>query len=66
MNGTGDPAFQIPWTTGGFPSITIPTSISKGRLPIGTQIISNQFDDWLLLSYSKWFQEEYGDNTRPF
>ena len=66
LNGTGDPAFQIPWTTGGFPSITIPTFISKDRLPIGTQIISNQFDDWLLLSYSKWFQEEYGDNTRPF
>ena len=66
LNSTGDPAFQIPWTTGGFPSVTIPTSISKDRLPIGTQIISNQFDDWLLLSYSKWFQEEYGDNTRPF
>ena len=66
LTGTGDPAFQIPWTTGGFPSITIPTSLSRQRLPIGTQIIANQFDDWLLLSYSKQFQEEYGNNDRPF
>lgn len=66
LTSTGDPMFQIPWTTGGFPSITIPTSLSKDRLPIGTQIVANQFDDWSLLSYAKWFQEVYGNNKRPF
>ena len=66
LTGTGDPVFQIPWTTGGFPSITIPTSLSSDRLPIGTQIVSNQFDDWLVLSYAKQFQEVYGNNERPF
>ena len=54
---TGDPAFYSPWTTAGMPSITVPTGISRGGLPLGVQLVGKGHDDAGLLRAARWVEE---------
>ena len=51
---TGDPAFQTPWTTGGFPAITIPCGLSVSGLPLGIQLAAAPFREETLLAVARW------------
>ena len=54
LTSTGDPSFQTPWTTCGFPSITIPSGLSESGLPLGIQLASAPFDEETLLASAHW------------
>ncbi len=50
----GEPAFQAPWTTCGFPTITIPFGLSETGLPLGLQLSAAPFEEKALLSAARW------------
>ena len=51
---TGDPMFQSPWTTCGFPAITLPSGLSRSGLPMGIQLASAPFAEKTLLGAAHW------------
>ena len=65
LNSTGDPVFQTPWTTGGFPAITLPTGLSKLGLPLGLQLASGPFAEVTLLHAARWCEEAVGVSLTP-
>ena len=65
LTGTGDPAFQKPWTNCGFPSITIPSGLSESGLPLGVQLASAPFAEELLLATAHWCEQVLGMDLRP-
>ena len=65
LTGTGDPAFQKPWTNCGYPSITIPSGLSESRLPMGIQLASRPFAEASLLASAHWCEKVLGMDLRP-
>jgi amidase len=55
LGATGDPVFQIPWTTFGTPCVTIPYATGPRGLPVGVQLIGRRDDDDAVLAIAKWF-----------
>ncbi|HQY91009.1 amidase [Caldilinea sp.] len=51
LHSTGDPAMNLPWTTVGFPALTVPAGAVHG-LPLGLQIVARYSDDELLLAWA--------------
>ena len=51
---TGDPVFQVPWTSAGLPSITLPSSLSASGLPLGIQLAGQPFCEGRLLAVARW------------
>jgi len=51
---TGDPVFQNTWTNLGFPTVTLPSGLSKSGMPLGVQLISPPFTDAALFSVASW------------
>ena len=49
LTNTGDPKFQGPWTSCGFPAISIPSGVSASGLPFGIQLVAPLFKERLLL-----------------
>lgn len=62
---TGSPAFNAPWSLTGFPSITVPSSMTKEGLPLGLQIIGVPYSEWELLKIAGWCEDKFGFGTRP-
>ena len=54
LSTTGDPAFQVPWTSCGFPAITLPSGLSEAGMPLGIQLASGPFQEEGLLSAARW------------
>jgi len=54
---TGDPMFQSPWTTGGFPTVTLPSGLSESGLPLGVQLAATSFDEEGLLAAARWCEQ---------
>ena len=54
---TGDPIFQTPWTTCGFPAISLPSGISRSGLPLGIQLASAPFQEETLLAIAHWCEK---------
>ena len=54
LSTTGDPVFQTPWTTCGFPALTLPSGLSDAGLPLGIQLASAPFAEERLLSAARW------------
>ena len=54
LSTTGDPVFQSPWTTCGFPEITLPSGLSEAGLPLGIQLVSAPFAEAKLLAAAYW------------
>ena len=51
---TGDPVFQVPWTSAGLPSITLPSGLSESGLPLGVQLAGQPFSEGNLLAVARW------------
>ena len=51
---TGDPSFQSPWTTCGFPTISLPSGLSESGLPLGIQVAAAPFQEETLLAAARW------------
>ena len=62
---TGSPAFNVPWSLTGLPSVTVPIGLSKDRLPIGLQIVGQPYSEWDLLSVAGWCEQKLGFDSRP-
>jgi aspartyl-tRNA(Asn)/glutamyl-tRNA(Gln) amidotransferase subunit A len=62
---TGSPAFNVPWSLTGLPSITIPSGLSKEKLPLGLQIIGVPYSEWKLLEIAGWCEEKLGFGNEP-
>ncbi len=62
---TGDPMFQAPWTTCGFPTITLPIGLSESGLPLGLQIAAGPFDEEGLFAAASWCEQIFGLDLKP-
>ncbi len=51
---TGDPAFQGPWTSCGFPAIALPSGLAESGVPLGIQLVASPFTEARLLSAAAW------------
>ncbi len=52
LQSTGDPNMNLPWTTVGFPALTVPAGKVDG-LPVGLQLVARFSDDELLLAWAE-------------
>ena len=62
---TGDPMFQSPWTTCGFPTVSIPSGLSECGMPLGLQLGAAPFAEARLLWAAQWCEEALGVDLRP-
>lgn len=62
---TGNPACQWPWTTVGFPAISIPSGLSEDGLPLGIQLASAPLDEAALLSVAAWCEQVLDVHLTP-
>ncbi|MDA1188778.1 MAG: amidase [Chloroflexi bacterium] len=62
---TGDPRWQAPFTTAGFPAITLPSGLSKDRLPHGPQLIAKPFVEEQLIAVAAWCERELNVKLSP-
>ena len=51
---TGDPACQWPWTTVGFPAISIPSGLSVDGMPLGVQLAAAPLQEETMFSVARW------------
>ena len=52
LHSTGDPNMNLPWTTAGFPAVTVPAGKVHG-MPVGLQLVARFGDDELLLAWAQ-------------
>ena len=62
---TGNMIFQAPWTTCGFPAITLPSGLSADGLPLGVQLVAAPFEEERLLAAARWCEEVMGFGAGP-
>ncbi len=62
---TGDPMFQSPWTTCGFPTVTIPSGLSECGMPLGLQLGAAPFAEARLLGAAHWCEAVLGVDLKP-
>jgi aspartyl-tRNA(Asn)/glutamyl-tRNA(Gln) amidotransferase subunit A len=62
---TGDPAFQVPWSFSGLPTITVPCGLSTSGLPLGLQLIAGAFAEPSLLAAAAWCENVLGRAPAP-
>jgi aspartyl-tRNA(Asn)/glutamyl-tRNA(Gln) amidotransferase subunit A len=65
LDTTGDPSFQVPWSYCGFPSITLPTSLSASGLPLGIQLGGGPREDPRLLRVASWCEARLNFKLSP-
>ena len=65
LDSTGDPAFQVPWSVAGLPTITLPIGLSASGLPLGLQLIAAPFAEEALLSAAAWCEDVLGRLPPP-
>jgi aspartyl-tRNA(Asn)/glutamyl-tRNA(Gln) amidotransferase subunit A len=65
LQATGDPAFQVPWTFAGFPSLTLPSGLSTDGLPLGLQLAAAPFAEDRLLAVAHWCERTLAFTARP-
>lgn len=53
LDGTGDPAMNLPWTQLGFPAVNIPVEKDPDGLPMGLQVIGKWNMDEELLTWAE-------------
>ena len=64
-NTTGDASFQVPWTTSGLPSVTIPSGLSDDGMPLAVQFGALPFEEGKLLGAAQWCQGVLGVELSP-
>ncbi len=65
LESTGDAAFNAPWSFCGFPSITVPSGLTKDHLPLGIQLVGRPFDEETLLRVACWCERTLGVGREP-
>jgi len=65
LESTGDAAFNSPWSLTGFPSITVPLTLTKDGLPLGVQLINLPYQEEALLRTALWCEEALGSKLWP-
>ena len=64
-NTTGDASFQVPWTTSGLPTVTLPSGLSEDGMPLAVQLGALPFEEGKLLGVSKWCEAVLGVKLSP-
>jgi len=62
---TGENWYQGVWSLFGFPSISIPSGLSRDRLPLAFQLVSLPFKEETLLSAAAWAEAVVGPMPSP-
>jgi aspartyl-tRNA(Asn)/glutamyl-tRNA(Gln) amidotransferase subunit A len=62
---TGDPAFQVPWSFCGLPTITVPCALAPNGMPLGIQLIAGAFAEAPLLAAAAWCERTLGFAAAP-
>ena len=62
---TGDPAFQGPWTSCGFPAIALPSGLAESGVPLGIQMVASPFAEARLLSSAAWCETVLDVSLNP-
>ena len=62
---TGDMIFQSPWTTCGFPAVTLPSGLAANGLPLGVQLIAAPFAEEPLLAAAAWCERILAFHAAP-
>jgi Asp-tRNA(Asn)/Glu-tRNA(Gln) amidotransferase A subunit family amidase len=57
LESTGDAWFQVPWSFSGLPTITLPSGLSKEKLPLGVQLAGKAFAEGKLLAWARWCEQ---------
>jgi Asp-tRNA(Asn)/Glu-tRNA(Gln) amidotransferase A subunit family amidase len=65
LESTGDAAFNSPWSLTGFPSMTVPSALTKDGLPLGVQLINLPYQEEALLRTALWCEEAFGSRLWP-
>ena len=64
-NTTGDASFQVPWTTSGLPTVTLPSGLSEDGMPLAVQLGALPFEEGKLLGIAKWCESTLGLQLSP-
>lgn len=64
-NTTGDASFQVPWTTSGLPTVTLPSGLSADGMPLAIQLGGLPFEEGKLLGVAKWCESTLGVQLSP-
>jgi amidase len=62
---TGDPSLCAPWSSAGFPAITLPTGLSSTGFPNAVQLVSVPPRNEILLYFAAWCEEVLGFTGAP-
>ena len=62
---TGPPTCQWPWTTCGFPSMTVPSGLSQNGMPLGIQLAAISLNERKLLAVASWCEDVLGVRLTP-
>ncbi len=65
LQSTGDPAFCAPASTSGLPSISLPSGVGAGGLPLAVQLVGGAFEEQALLGVAAWVEAKLGFEARP-
>ncbi len=57
---TGDPAFNLIWTSLHVPCVTVPVGTGPNGLPLGIQIVGRCGDDRAVLAWARWVEAALG------
>ena len=55
---TGSPAFNVPWSLTGLPSVTVPSGLSEDEMPLGLQLIGKPYEELSLLQVAAWCEDK--------
>ena len=64
-NTTGDASFQVPWTTSGLPTVTLPSGVSEDGMPLAVQLGGLPFEEGKMLGAAKWCEAALGVRLSP-
>ena len=65
LSTTGNFMYQSPWTSCGFPTISLPSALSESGLPLGMQLASAPFAEETLLATAQWCEGVLAFRSRP-
>jgi len=65
LKATGNPRMSLLWTYTGFPTLTLPVSLTDAGLPLGIQLVGRRGADRELLAAGAIVEEVLGFNKQP-
>lgn len=65
LESTGNPAFNAPWSFCGFPTITVPSGLTRDGLPLGLQLIDLPLNESHMLGVAGWCEGVLGFPKEP-